>query len=367
MPRKFYLCSTLLSGGITHYTAQLSKFSFQPSDLGALVAGYLPTMMGFGEAYVEEMRGIAKGAGVSFEEIALLNARTEILKVAQHSALNKSVDDTPDGCTGVIVMPDATQDGRLIHGLNWDWKDECAESTVVLLIHRDDGPDILTMTEAGALARAGMNASGVTLTGNYLECERDYRNVGAPIALVRRKALECAHFAQAIQVICTTAKSASSNMMLGHGAGLGINFECAPDEPFQLLPENGLLIHANHWISIPARCKLVEKGIAAMPDTLYRDVRVRELLNPQVGSIGTQDVKAALGDDMLTPWSVCRPPRPNPAGVITSTVATLIMQPELGTMDVAVQPALGGQFKQYSLTPESTAKRRAAEHVLERG
>ena len=54
-----------------------------------------------------------------------------------------------DACTGVVALPSATRDGRLIHAQNWDWKAECAETAVVLKIHRDDGPDILTFTEAG--------------------------------------------------------------------------------------------------------------------------------------------------------------------------------------------------------------------------
>ena len=30
--------------------------------------------------------------------------------------------DEPDGCTGVVVLPEATPAGRLIHAQNWDWK-----------------------------------------------------------------------------------------------------------------------------------------------------------------------------------------------------------------------------------------------------
>jgi len=32
-----------------------------------------------------------------------------------------------------------------------DWKRECAETAVVLKVRRDDGPDLMTFTEAGAL------------------------------------------------------------------------------------------------------------------------------------------------------------------------------------------------------------------------
>jgi len=43
-----------------------------------------------------------------------------------------------------------------------------------------DGPDLMTFTEAGALGRCGFNAVGIAITANYLECDRDYRQVGVP-------------------------------------------------------------------------------------------------------------------------------------------------------------------------------------------
>src|SRR3546814_1886738 len=60
-----------------------------------------------------------------------------------------------DGCTTIIVQPERTPDGTLIHAHNWDWKASCAETCVVLRVRGDGGPDILTFTEAGTLARFG--------------------------------------------------------------------------------------------------------------------------------------------------------------------------------------------------------------------
>lgn len=349
--------------GAGHYSAQLRKMSLEADGIRQLVRDYLPVMEAFDATHVEEMRGIAEGAGLSFEEVALLNARTEILKLAERPDLRAALAAyvKPDGCTGLIAMPEATADGRLIHALNWDWKRECAESSVVLKIRRDDGPDILTFTEAGALARAGLNAGGVAITGNYLECERDYTQVGVPVALIRRKALESEHVALAMRAVCITPKSASSNMMVSHAAGVGIDFECAPDEVFQVLPERGLVVHANHWVNVSARAKLMEKGIGAMPDSLYRDTRVRALLEPKLGRLTAEDVKAALFDDFLTPWSVCRPPRLNPAGVMSATVAMVVMQPDIGLMEVAPLPALNRAFTTYRLDGVAAVTATAAE------
>jgi isopenicillin-N N-acyltransferase-like protein len=138
-------------------------------------------------------------------------------------------------------------------------------------------------------------------------------------------------------------------MIVSHAGGVAIDFECAPDETFQVLPERGLLVHANHWQSPVALAKLRDTGIASTPDSLYRDLRVRGLLAPQVGGLTPEAVKAALLDDFAAPWSVCRPPRPSLGGTLTATVAMIVMQPAAGLLEAAPLPALNRRFTTYTL------------------
>ncbi len=336
--------------GIEHYAGQLAKMSCDWPRIRGLVQDYLPKIAAFEPAYVEEMRGIAEGARVDFEAIVLLNARTEILKLGQRRASETAqTRESDDACTGVVALPEATQSRRLIHAQNWDWKVECADTSVVLSIRRDDGPDLLTFTEAGGLARSGLNGAGIAITANYLESDRDYRQIGVPLALIRRKVLESEHLALAMRAVYATPKSAANNMIVSHAGGIAIDFECAPDETFQVHPERGLLVHANHWVSPVALAKLRDTGIANTPCTLYRDLRVRGLLAPQIGAITRESVKRALFDDFASPWSVCRPPRETVNGTTTATVAMIVMEPALGVMDVAPLPALNREFATYRL------------------
>lgn len=336
--------------GVAHYTRQLQQSAFGSAELGAVVRKLLPHIEAFDTHLVEEMRGIASGAEIAFEEIVLLNARTEILQLAAREAGKSGFDKEPDGCTGVVALPAATRTGRLIHAQNWDWKYECAETAIILRIRRDDGPDLLTFTEAGGLARCGMNAAGIAITGNYLECDRDYADLGVPLALIRRKALEQEQLALAIQAIYCTKKSASNNMIVSHAQGIAIDFECAPNESFQVHAKGGLLVHANHWQSSAALAKLQDTGVNRMPDSLYRDLRVRELLLPHIGEIGTDEVKAALFDKFGSPWSVCRPSRPSRSSSnLSATVAMIVMEPAIGRMEVAMLPAQNTGFLSFSL------------------
>jgi isopenicillin-N N-acyltransferase like protein len=354
--------------GIGHYSGQLAKTGLSPEELGELVESFLPRIEAFDPDYVPEMRGIAEGANRPLADIVLLNARTEVLKLGPKAAKAKgrAVEDDPDGCTGVVAMPGVTANGKLVHAQNWDWKVECAETAVVLKIANSDGPDILTFSEAGQLARSGMNSAGIALTANYLECERDYRQIGVPLALIRRKILQQSTLALAMRAAYCTPKSASNNIIVSQAGGIAINFECAPDETFQVHPSDGLIVHANHWISPVALAKLTDTGISTTPDSLYRDVRVRELLVGDTGNLSLESVKAALFDDYQSPWSVCRPPRLNLSSNLSATVAMIAMVPEDGIMDVAVLPALNRTFTRHRLAMDeglAAHRRRAAAPV----
>ncbi len=348
--------------GIAHYSAQLERLNLNRAGVAALVRAYTPMIERFDPTHLEEMRGIAAGAEIELADVVLLNARTEILKLAEKPELRAAL---ADGCTAVAVMPDATADGRLIHAQNWDWKAECVETAVVLHIRRDDGPDILTFTEAGALARSGMNSAGIAITANYLQSDRDYREIGVPLALIRRKVLQQEYLALAMQTVHATQKSAANNMMVSgsrqDGTAIAIDFECAPDEAFQVHAEDGLLVHANHFVSPVALSKLRDTGLPSSPCSIYRDLRVRELLAQHVGRIGVQHVKDALFDDFQTPYSVARPPRPSAtrSDGMTASVAMVVMQPALGMMEVCPLPALNREFTLYRVSVGQTTARAA--------
>jgi isopenicillin-N N-acyltransferase-like protein len=349
--------------GIAMYSESLVKNGVDWKELERRADAMVPVVDKFDPTYVEEMRGIAEGAGQPFAGVMLMNARTEMVAAARKQQAAKHF---PDGCTAALALPEASADGSLLHGQNWDWRAECAETGVLLRIRRDDGPDVLTFTEAGGLARSGLNSAGIGLTANALDCDRDYqRGPGVPLPFIRRKVLESRYLADAVRTIFSTPKLGSNHMAVSHATADGraeaFGFECAPDETFWLAPEQGLYVHANHWIAEAARAKVKDTGLADTPDSLYRDKRVRELLAPKRGKLTLEDFRAAFFDDWNAPWSVCRPPRPNNRGALVATSAMILMRPGEGHLEACPMPALNRRFTSYSLTPDRTAQKQAAE------
>lgn len=332
------------------YANALKTFQFSPSDLNKLISKFSRAIEDFEPAYLEEMQGIAAGAGVSFEDVLMINARTEIVSQARRA--HRLATEKPSGsdeCTGAAILPARSANGNFLQGQNWDNRQDCADTIIILRVLREDGPDVLTFVEAGGLARYGMNSAGITLNGNGMSSSRDYLQDGIPLPLVRRKALEQEHYALALQVVTNTAKACSCNLILGTKLGFALSLECAPDETFLVYPEDDLIVHANHWTSPVALGKLKETGVAGSPDSLYRDQRVRQHLLAAGDKLGTADLKAAFADTHATPFSVCRPARHSAQGYPSCTTATLIMEPAAGILEVARMPWQHARFARYSL------------------
>ena len=149
--------------------------------------------------------------------------------------------------------------------------------------------------------------------------------------------------------------------MISHAGGFALNFECAPDETFLVHPQDGILVHANHFQSAVALGKLKDMGIQTTPDSLYRDVRVRELLNKDLGHLTLDHLRQAFFDDFATPWSVCRPPRLTLESNLSATVAMLLMDPARGHLEIAPLPAINRQFTRYTLDMQASVLQYAHE------
>jgi len=348
--------------GTSHYIEQMKGLGLSESALGELVEAYLPIIADFDADHVEEMRGIAEGADLPLSHIVLMNARTELLKLAREPVLRAGLlaERASEGCTTIIVQPERTPDNVLIHAHNWDWKVSCADACIILRIRGENGPDMLTFTEAGGLARFGFNGAGLAITGNYLECERDYRQLGVPLALIRRKVLQQDNPSLAFGAAYATPKSASNNLAISHApTGIVHDLECAPDETFVVEPQGGLLVHSNHWLSPVALAKLRETGIPDSPCSFWRQSRAERLLAPHA-RIGLDQVREVLLDTAGAPLSICVPPRVSSVTGHTATVASFLMRPSLGEMQVAMQPYAGANYVRYTLVADASAERQPA-------
>lgn len=278
-------------------------------------------------AIMAEIRGIAEGSQQQLEDIVAVNCRTELMYGA--SGGSRAATE----CTTIAALPEATQHHGVIVGKNWDWRSPALDSVVLLRIRQKDKPALSLIVEAGMVGRDGFNEHGIVVCGNMLTSSEDKGRVGVPIPILRRRILNSRHFYEAIDILTRSPRGASGNYVLAHRDGIAIDFETTPDNVYPVYPERGLLTHANHFQSLAAQTQGVAKSYNG--DSLYRDFRARQLLEPKIGAITVEDVKAVLRDEFGAPRAICRAPHEYAGQGSSMTIASTVFDLANMVMHVA--------------------------------
>ena len=288
--------------------------------------GFLRQIEAIDTAIVAELKGIAGGAKQQLEDIVAVNCRTELMYGASQGSRATTE------CTTIVALPSATGKGVIL-GKNWDWRSPAFDSVVVLRVKQTGKPALSLIVEAGMVGRDGFNEHGIAACGNMLTSSADKGKVGVPIPILRRRILNSRHFYEAIDLLTQSARGASGNYVLAHRDGVAIDFETTPEAVYPVYPVRGLLTHANHFQSLVAQTQGV--GNSYNGDSLYRDFRARELLEPKIGSISVADVMAVLRDEFGAPRSICRSPHEYAGQGSSMTIASLVFDLQNETMHVA--------------------------------
>jgi isopenicillin-N N-acyltransferase like protein len=282
----------------------------------------------FRPAYLEEMRGIADGAGLDLTDVLAINVRTEVMysakarhapraapskaapSAAEPSAAESSeAKHLPAECSAFAHVPAPGQPGSVILGQNWDWLLHSAQTLVVLEARPDDGPDFVTVVEAGLLAKTGMNAAGLGLVTNALVTDADTGEPGLPYHVLLRAVLDCGTVTEALKVLQAGLRSSSANYLIAHASGAALDIEAAPGDftrLYPLFPEDGVLLHTNHFLA--PRIDPVDLSLWAMPDSAVRLQRLRAAMTAKPPTL--DDFRAVLADHADYPNSICAHPDP---------------------------------------------------------
>jgi isopenicillin-N N-acyltransferase-like protein len=241
-------------------------------------------------AFLEEMEGIAAGAGVDFEDILALNARSEIALTGRKDRI------FADGCTSIAVTPPAS--GETIIGQNWDWKGSQEESLLLLKIKQAGKPDITMVTEGGIIGKIGFNSAGIAVCLNALITDKKSDEV--PIHLGLRAVLNASSYHEAISRIKDGQMASAANfLMASHEPGRGsmaANVEVSPFGIDMLIDPDGIAVHSNHICS-----PLILEHLKDLNEFKYTDSVVRKNRAEQLIRIALAKGDA-IGEDSFKRW-----------------------------------------------------------------
>ncbi|CZR62694.1 uncharacterized protein PAC_12591 [Phialocephala subalpina] len=297
---------------------------------------YLPAIEKDFVAGLEEMRGIADGAEVDLSDIILLNARYDLARLQGTSKVGE--------CTSMAYLQDRGAEMDEVYvAQNWDmssWLYD--EDTIIVLESHNPAADnesspstIIALTEAGQLARSGMNSCGLGLCANSLWSNEDASleqpisesKPVLPFTLARRMFLECGNFAAGLKAVCSFPRHVSGNVIVGTREGVAIDVELTPSSYFTLSPQvplslpgsstSTILTHANHFVSPAMQSRPDILDTYTGGSSLFRDRRLLGLVSKDLAideppivesprdARTIDSIKRAFADHAGFPRSLC--------------------------------------------------------------
>ena len=214
-------------------------------DLPAVGALALASIRAQASRAADEIAGLAAGSGRTVEEVAALNARTEVLGLIAPRVLTTECSTVV--ATGSDRAPIATQ--------TWDWYPHMRDNWMVWTFPTTAGGRVTTLTEYGVLAKIGVNDAGFGVMLNMLHHDADDQRAGAerigfPVHVLLRTLLEdCASVAEARDLVSSLSFSASSAVTVVDRGGDAASLETFPEGVGEVKPEAGLLVRTNHFVS----------------------------------------------------------------------------------------------------------------------
>lgn len=323
---------------ISHYAVYIKNSTGMDWKLACENAKkFEPAIRKFRPEYLEEMKGIADGAQAGYEEILAINCRSELYAMKQAAVQE---------CTAFAVMPQASRDGHVLAGQNWDNNYGQRDCMVVLHIYQKNKPDILLFTEAGFIGGKGMNSRGISLTLNALETNFDSR--GVPLHMKMRAALDAEHISEAYEAVAKVPSAVGANLILTSGDGVALSAEVTPNGVDAILPENGVIAHTNHLLSPILRQKSPDNW-RSWGSTFVRLCRLKELLRDRE-DIDKEYLFQVMRDHGGYPHSICYHPEGEDADIcsMASNYSLVMDTTKKAAYFCAGQPCKGN-YKEYHI------------------
>lgn len=314
---------------IQRYLEWIEKLTGKPRDLLQQNAmRFLPYLKKLSPRYVEEVMGLAEGAGITLADAMLCQARAEAAR------------QWDGGCTAFAITRDGTADGNPIAGQNQDLESEYADVAILLRVRPADGrPRALMFTFAGQLGYAGMNQYGVA---NFVNALYNFQwQPGLPTYPVRRLLLEQRSVGGCIDLLKRVRLCSALNVVLADGAGGIGDVEMRPEGCAIFTDQHSCLrLHTNHYVTR----EFSAFEAHTLPDSVPRLSRVRELVAKHWGRITVDTMKEILADHEGEPGGICRH-----GAVNMHSISGYIAEPARGRLHVRRGHGCAGSWTVYTV------------------
>ena len=263
-----------------------------PSRMLANARKVLPATRKYAPGAVEELEGYAEGAGLEFDEV--------FASLCDHGWNGR-------GCTDIAVSDRWTKDDCVYAAHNEDVEPGNIRNVVLARVEPDDEPGYIAMSYGGIAPTVGLNAAGISLTGNAVE-PTDVRP-GIPKMLIARHILSADGLYAALKASMPVGRGHSFNNIVCDLNGEIYSMEGSATAFDPIYAEDGYLVHTNHYLS--PRMWEFEADMHTRFSSIIRYNRARRLFRDELGEVSVGTFKRVLSDHVGFPESICRHPDQN--------------------------------------------------------
>lgn len=312
---------------------------------------YQPFIERYTPLFADELAGLAVGAGIAPEDAYILQLRaelqTDLSEGAEPVAAVQAREAIANECTTFAISGNQSADGLPIAGQNADLPAPTRELGIVMKVRPDDGrPALLMLTPAGQISYIGINDRGMAAFANFINTG-GWR-AGFPRYLLSRTALEHDSIAAARARLAVIRRASSRNLILMERGGAAVDLELAVAREGVIEPHNGVIAHANHFVSPDMLDEEQARG-DRLANSCTRQARMAEMIDERRGSITLEDTMRFFRDRANAPDAICRHEGDGPGDYMT--FASVIARPSVGELYVAPGPPDRHEYKRYELSP----------------
>lgn len=285
----------------------------------------------FAPEVVAELKGIASGSQLPFEEILYLYT------VYERSFFDQLVSDK---CTSFAAQGTATLDGSVICGQTNDERLDEYRSEVDCVVHHTDpvtNLETLIYSHPGIPAYMGMNNYGLAVMWTFID--NGNRKEGLPTAGIIRGLLACKTLAEARTFLIEVPHAVPNQFTLAHATDGLASFECFPNQLYEQ-ESAAIMIHANH-----NSIATTEPEMGGSKTSHSRFEAMNTIVHEQYGKITAEMGKDFLASHRNFPKSICN--HPSPEHPLSKSLASMVFDLGKGEMHLAFGNACEQPFHTY--------------------
>lgn len=292
------------------------------------VAEYAPHML-------DELRGMAQGAGVSERQLMMLQIR------------NQLTPDADAGCTAFAVAPLACREQHAIVAQNWD-NDPALDDFTVVLTRRPAGkPAFMSVTQAGLIAYIGVNDVGIGVCMNTLPAPLAAE--GVPHYFCVRAIYEQSALEGAVSAVRRARRVLPANVMMSTPQGPA-DIEVTIDD-VRVLTESagasGVVTHTNHCVHEDFLG--INEQFPELIQSHARKKRIDKLFGLAGRPVSIASMQDMLRDRQDEPRSICRWSNEDPKTGYWSSVFSVVIEADTARMHLTRGNPCEAPYETYEM------------------